>query len=1004
MKKILLLLAFIAYKSVSYSQVIVHLRTGDFVNTAPALTPASNPEQFSDALYNGKYYLWLQFNQLPTEIAKSQLQSTGVQLYDYLPSNTFIASFPLNYDYSLLNKFNVYAVTKPQYYYKIDQRLLNDLGAISWAANSDNTVSILASFISGLSQETMLTTIQTMVPGVAVSRNVFSSQSVIIKTPVSNINTIAAIPLIVFVEPIAAPTVIEDQDGLAAHKNNVTLTSDNYVTGRKLDGSGAVIALGDDGFIGPHIDFTGRIQANASNTSASNTHGDHTAGIILGAGNFNPAIRGQAPGATLRAYDGYNDLSSFPTIYTNNLVRITSHSLGQGCNSGYDSDAQYSDYQLRLYPLLMHVHSAGNSGTETCGGITGGWRTITGGFKAGKNVITVANMDKANALAASSSKGPTADGRIKPDITAVGTDVMSTQPNNTFASMSGTSMACPAIAGSLAVLNQAYNKKYNAEPNAGIIKAIALNTADDLGNAGPDFKFGWGSINMRRAVECIENGRFFSGSISQGATNTHTISIPANVEVAKIMVYWVDKEATVGVLPALVNDLDAKVISPTSVTNLPWKLFAGANPTAGSCNALADKGRDSLNNVEQVQLDFPNQGEYQLTVTGTAVPNGPQTYYVVYEYLYSNEVVVTHPFGGETFVPLESQRIRWEATGNTGTFALSYTVDDGGTWYNINSSVSASQRYYDWIVPNFATHRAKVRVTRGAYSDISDTTFVILNTPTNISFTQVCNGSSAISWNAVTGATGYDVYKLGTKYMELLVSTTNTSILLNNIGNSQNWYAVRATRGANANGRRSNAVAHTNSSSVACSLPVKLLSFTAANKNKYALLSWTVTEESGIQKYVVERASTPQFDDAKVIAETKARNLSAGVQEYSAEDWTIPYAGTWFYRLKTVEADKSTYSQIEALKWNSGVLAVKLYPNPAVNNLSIQFQQNYGKVNIEIFNIDGKRMLLKQNLDATAGSKYEFNTAGIASGNYMMVIKSSNNGNILGKEMVTVVK
>ena len=60
------------------------------------------------------------------------------------------------------------------------------------------------------------------------------------------------------------------------------------------------------------------------------------------------------------------------------------------------------------------------------------------------------------------------------------------------------------------------------------MKCLMLNTADDIGNPGPDFKHGWGVVNSLRAVKAIENNNFLSSSIEQNLSNTHSIAVPAN--------------------------------------------------------------------------------------------------------------------------------------------------------------------------------------------------------------------------------------------------------------------------------------------------------------------------------------------------------------------------------------------------------------------------------------------------------------------------------------------
>src|SRR5690606_330566 len=131
-----------------------------------------------------------------------------------------------------------------------------------------------------------------------------------------------------------------------------------------------------------------------------------------------------------------------------NNIRITSTSYSNGNNSGYTSLARLMDVQINSMRDLMHVFSAGNAGTSNFNwGAGAGWANITGGHKQAKNCMTVGNLAYDDVLANSSSRGPARDGRIKPDICAVGTSVNSTIDPHTYSLKTGTSMACPGIAG-----------------------------------------------------------------------------------------------------------------------------------------------------------------------------------------------------------------------------------------------------------------------------------------------------------------------------------------------------------------------------------------------------------------------------------------------------------------------------------------------------------------------------------------------------------------------------
>jgi hypothetical protein len=1000
-KAFILLLSFCIFINAD-CQVTINLKTGNWLNTSPEKNPNNNPIDFADCIFDGQYFLWLQFNDLPTEAKKQEILSTGVVLYDYLPKNTYVASFPINYNFSLLNNYNVYAVSKPSAAHKIDGQLYNP-SQISWALLTNGNLKINVSYLPFVSPSQFASSLTSM----GFTFNVIGTEStdiIILEASIENVKKIATHPLVQFIEPCTHPAVLEDIQAVSDHRTTFVQTSDNWINGKKLDGSGVNIAIGDDGFIGPHIDFQGRLINNATNMAAANTHSDHCSGIICGAGNFNPQVRGQAPGATLTTYDSYAPYNLFPSIYTNNKIRIVSHSLGQTCNSGYDANARTSDQLIRLYPNLMYVHSAGNSGNTNCGGLNS-WRNITGGFKAGKNVLTVANLTKADVADATSSRGPLPDGRIKPDISAVGSSVNSTQPDNTFAIFSGTSMACPAVAGNVAVLYQAYkNKNSGVEPEGSLIKAIAINTADDLGNPGPDFIYGWGRINVRKAVKCIENVSYFSDNITNGVTKTHTISIPTNVSKAKIMLYWGDREASSGAAKSLVNNLDAKLTDVNAVEYLPWVLDIGTTPDETSVSNPAVNGVDSVNNVEQIQLDNPNAGDYTLKVVGKTVPFA-QKYYVVMEYSYIDEIVVTYPNGGESFSVNESQRIRWDANTTMNTFKVEYSINDGSTWNSINAAVAAERRYLDWTVPSTATSKsAKIRVTQGAASDVSDTSFIILRVPGGITFSDICAGTTKISWNAVTGATGYDVCRLGSKYMDVVATTSALNVILNDVGDSLNWFAVRAKMGtAQANGRRSNAVSYTNTSIVVCPVPVKLVSFTATPKNMNVLLEWIVANEEGMLQYVVEKSTTPTFDKVETVGVLIPTNKPFN-QTYQLIDKNTTASKVWYYRLKMVDAAKALYSSTQGIKLQHTYNFISLSPNPAKNIINIEAGENISNAVVKIYNELGVEVLTKRISNLSIGNKFAIATDNIPSGNYFLSLMNAYDGLIIFKRQISIIK
>ncbi|HRZ76066.1 MAG TPA: S8 family serine peptidase, partial [Bacteroidales bacterium] len=457
-------------------------------------------------------------------------------------------------------------------------------------------------------------------------------------------------------------------------------------------------------------------------------------------------------------------------------------------------------------PALMHVFSAGNNGTSDCGyGAGAGWGNITGGHKMGKNVVAVANLDYKDDLSSSSSRGPANDGRVKPDVAAKGSDVVSTTDPNQYTTKSGTSMSCPGTSGTMLQLYHAYRALHGGQdPMGGLMKAILMNTADDIDNPGPDFKTGWGRINARRAVEALEGLRYATDTLTQGDTNYHAITVPAGVRQMKVMVYWTDYEAFTGASKALVNDLDSRMYDPLSSLYMPWSPDPAPSPII--LNTPSPRGVDSLNNVEQIVINNPLPGQHQLMVAGKLVPQGPQEYYITWEFL-TEDVKVTYPLGGEGFRTNENITLRWDAFGDTASFNLEYSLNNGLSWNTISSSVPGSRRYFNWTLPSTQTGLALFRVSRGSSVSTSEANWSIMDIPANLQVEWACKDSFQLAWDAVPGAESYVVYMLGNKYMDTVGTTTATHYIISGVNQTEvRWVSVSAVGPNNARGRRANAI------------------------------------------------------------------------------------------------------------------------------------------------------------------------------------------------------
>ncbi len=613
------------------------------------------------------------------------------------------------------------------------------------------------------------------------------------------IDSILAIPNVKFVELPYEKSVSEINGAMANQR--IGLLHNSPIP---FNGNGMNILLDDDGPIGNHIDYKNRInQDKVRPTSIINDHADHLAGILIGAGNLNPLYRGIAEQATIRLYTYTSDISQVDGLfdildaYHNHQTYITNTSQGNGCNAGYNAFAQILDQQVVDLPRLLHVFSAGNNGNVSCGYYVGtGFGTITGGSKLSKNTISVGNTIKNDVLNYNSSQGPATDGRIKPEVVATGVNVFSTSnypAENEYDGMSGTSQASAVVAGTVALLYEAYQSFFDTLPYSDIIKNIVLNTADDLGNAGPDFKFGFGKVNAWHAYNAIKQERFIVDSLAPLAVKQHTITVPAQVKQLKVMLYWHDLPASLGSSINLVNDLNVSISDPSLVSYLPWVL--NSFPAADSLNKLAQRGVDSINNVEQITIDLPQAGNYIINVESHFQISGLQRYTISYDFVYDS-LQITTPNGGEKYKPSQTVRVYWNHFSDNSTdYTLSYSQDQLN-WNVISSTISSTQKWYDWNIPASLRGNYWLKIQQGTQIDVSDSAFTILAVPDNLKLDTVCENKLVLTWDSVPSTSYYVIYKMGNLYMDSIGVSPEPFFIFTteNITDSA-WYAVKAVAG-----------------------------------------------------------------------------------------------------------------------------------------------------------------------------------------------------------------
>ena len=337
----------------------------------------------------------------------------------------------------------------------------------------------------------------------------------------NDISEIIKNPSVSYIAPVP---ILELMNNEARNHMGIDTVEDFFITG--LNGSGQMIAVGDSGLDDDHGDFNGRISGldsvtpgDSSTADPSDGHGTHVACTVLGDGmRSSGTYQGVAPEADLyfQAMED-DDSGALYSIGINSMLneaynagaRLHTNSWGSPTGGEYTTSSEDADdrvstwdqyWQYQGMTVLFAAGNERNDGISSPG--------------TAKNVITVGGHVNRYSGAPDdmyywSSRGPTDDGRIKPDLVGPGDYVRSCKSqeassasgswsNNWYLEYSGTSMATPATAGA-AVLVREYLMEIAARPapQSALIKALLILGAEDMGARDiPNNIEGWGRVNL----------------------------------------------------------------------------------------------------------------------------------------------------------------------------------------------------------------------------------------------------------------------------------------------------------------------------------------------------------------------------------------------------------------------------------------------------------------------------------------------------------------------------
>ncbi len=661
-----------------------------------------------------------------------------------------------------------------------------------------------------------------------------------------------------------------------------------YINQIGYTGKGVTIAVADsgigDGTIGNagHPDFTGRVVGGYAwwdDTWADTYgHGTHVAGIAAanttggtgltyaGHGPYylaqGLAFEAQLYAAKLACPEG----DFFPPEDYYEIVKIPKQEIDADIHTnswGGDPDGEYNrsdhaydiavrdaDHQtLENQPMVITV-SAGNQFKANPYGTTSSPGNA-------KNVITVGATlsympdasdygrdpghtpaDNPSEVLCWSARGWTDDNRVKPDVVAPGNGILSTlspsvQPvpsevyteDNRYLWADGTSMSNPAVAGAATVILDWYNQTYGIKPSPAMLKALLINTANNLQNI-PNRYEGWGIVDLSKLKQPYNDPvPFYVSDQEHIFTETtqikeHYIQVDRDEVPLNISLVWTDKEAPEDADgdPTLINDLNLEVIAPDGETIYRGNAFP-YHPDVGSLssftspdtNAMSvfdrnDDGWDDTNNVENVYIhpDEVESGVYTVRVKAKGINEdairvgyNSQDYALVAYNAYPPaplppHVEITYPLWGQTFGS-DSISVYWTSDNydfNIDRFEIRL---DGGDWIDKGTAT-----FHTFTGLSHGPHTVTVRVYLNVGGSAEDYVYFYIDlegddpphVPMYINSVETEEDTATVEWNGHS-STGVDYYEIRLDGGEWMKVGTSTSYTFQNLEERRYTVTVR---------------------------------------------------------------------------------------------------------------------------------------------------------------------------------------------------------------------
>lgn len=555
----------------------------------------------------------------------------------------------------------------------------------------------------------------------------------------ANVEALARHPDVEWIEPREQFSIQNDQ---VQWVDQTGIAGNRKIWDNGITGTGQVVVIGDTGMRTSHDQFRDNLvpittfgdypthrkviaykkcvespDVTFGDDAAAAYHGTHTSGTF--AGNDAPNAADLRDGLAKDAKIYFLDCGSatvsittpgdlndyFQPPYTGNAggaARVSSNSWGSNpsTNGAYTITCMTTDQFAYDHQDFLIAFSNGNAGPAA---------GTVGSPASAKNILSSGGTNNGagqNLIYNATSRGPTDDNRFKPTVCSPGRLVVSANGanNTTYATLSGTSMSCPNLAGSATLVRQYFTDGWyptgaavpaNAfTPSAALLRAMMVNSGTDdfAAFTVPDNNIGWGRIllddvmffpgDARRTLILDESDGVATGEVREYEVHVTNTALPL-----EITLVWPDPESNPTALINLVNDIDL-VVEEGANTYRGNVWSGGQSVTGGSA--------DSRNVEENFRRDVPVAGAYTIRVEGSNVPFGPAPFALVVSGGVGGTAGVVF-LDAASYGPAENVGVRVEDGdgGGSASVTLSSASEPGGQ----TASIAGANGVYEGSVP-----------------------------------------------------------------------------------------------------------------------------------------------------------------------------------------------------------------------------------------------------------------------------------------------------------------